>query len=127
MYIARSFAFVLALAFAGSLGCGDPEPTEPTDAGCPNDLPASCPASAPKAWSDVEAIFMDRCAPCHSTGGAVPTKPLVTYDDVFKRRSPALNQLYACKMPPEGAAQPTSSERAALLAWFACGAPSGAP
>lgn len=95
----------------------------PADAGCPNDLPAICPAQAPKAWSEVESIFVERCASCHAAGGAAATKPLVTYDDVYARRSSALNQIYACKMPPEGAPRLTADERAALLAWFVCGSP----
>lgn len=93
------------------------------DAGsCPNDLPASCPLPAPKWAGDVAPVIAARCAICHSTGGAAADKPLTDHAEVFARKGAVLNQIHACKMPPEAAAPLTSAERVALEGWLVCGA-----
>lgn len=97
-------------------GCGG-------DASCPNDLPAACPTPAPGWQATVEPIVGERCQVCHQPGGLSAGFPMTTYQQVYSLRSPMLNQLYACRMPPAGATPPTAAERAALLAWLVCGAP----
>jgi len=34
-----------------------------------------------------------------------------------------LTQVYSCRMPPAGNAQPTTQERQTIVAWLVCGAP----
>jgi uncharacterized membrane protein len=93
------------------------------DAGsCPNDLPASCPSPAPEWAADVAKVIAARCAICHSAGGAAADKPLTDHADVFARKGAVLNQIHACKMPPEGATPLTAAERVALEGWLVCGA-----
>ncbi len=111
-------ALLVMLAGAG-LGCGGPR----TDASCPNDLPASCPATVPSYQSTVAPIINLRCVTCHSPGGQEASRPLQTYAEVYSERSAVLNQVYACNMPPGSAAKPTEQERQALLTWLVCGAP----
>jgi len=130
----------LAIACAASLGAagacdGDPTPggaadasadASPADASpaCPSDLPASCPAAPPSYQAEVRAIIERRCFPCHASGGTAARKrDFSTYDLVAAQRSPFLNQLYACAMPPEGAPAPTPEERKKLLEWLVCKAP----
>ena len=92
-------------------------------ASCPNDLPASCPTPAPTWSTDVATVIAARCAVCHAPGGAAADKPLTDHADVFARRSAVLNQIHACKMPPEGASPLTAAERVAIEGWLVCGAP----
>jgi|ERR1700687_4004778 len=96
----------------------------PSGSSCPNDLPTSCPSPAPSYQSAIAALILERCQTCHSPGGQEASVPLVTYQDVFAERSPMLNQVYACNMPPSGAPQLSFQERNQLLTWFVCGAPS---
>lgn len=108
--------------------CGGVDGTSAGGAGgagaCPNDLPASCPAEVPSYAAEIAPLIHDRCAPCHSPGGQAATKPLTSYVEVYGRRSAVLDQLHACNMPPPAAAQPTATERKAILGWLVCGAPS---
>ena len=101
-------------------------PGSVSDAGastCPANLPADCPADAPTWQVDIQPIVQARCVPCHQSGGLASDRPLDSYEAVYKRRSAALNQVYACRMPQAGATPLTSAERLALLTWFVCGAP----
>ena len=116
-------AVVPALALllgAGLAACGPDDTTN-----CPNDLPAACPEPTPSYVADASPIFEDRCFECHGPGGKAQSKhDFSTYDDVYRQRSPILNAVYACKMPPADAASELSlEERQALLAWLVCGAP----
>lgn len=88
---------------------------------CPNNLPARCPPKPP-SYTDVAPILDRSCALCHVAGGQAPTRPLDTYDAVYKLRGPALNQIYACTMPRDGVVL-TPEDRLMLLTWFVCDAP----
>ena len=110
---------MLAALVGVGLGCGGPR----TNGSCPNDLPASCPATVPSYQATVSGIINLRCVSCHSPGGQEASRPLQTYSQVYSERSAMLNQLYACNMPPGTAAKPTEQEREALLTWLVCGAP----
>jgi hypothetical protein len=116
---------VLLLAACGDAG-GSTSSTTGGGAGgggsCPNDLPASCPDPAPKWAADVAPVIAERCAYCHAMGGAAADKPLTDHAEVFSRKGAVLNQIHACKMPPEGATQLTSAERLAIEGWLVCGA-----
>lgn len=91
---------------------------------CPNDLPADCPTPAPTYADDAAPIIEARCFECHGPGGvAQPRRDFTTYDGVFAQRGPMLNQVYACRMPPEGAMPLLPDERTVLLQWLVCGAP----
>ena len=89
---------------------------------CPDDLPASCSSPAPGWAKDIAPVIEARCASCHVQGGSAADKPLTDHAQVFSRKGSVLNQVYACKMPPEGAPQLSTSERLALEAWLVCGA-----
>ncbi len=99
-------------------GCGVASP-----AACPADLPAACPSPAPSFDGSVHDVIVRRCAICHGPNGENPGRPLETYEQIVPQRSEMLSQVYACRMPPPGAAPPTESERLALLGWLVCGAP----
>jgi uncharacterized membrane protein len=91
-------------------------------AGCPNDLPDTCPSPEPGYSADVASIVAERCATCHSPGGQAQSTLLTDYAEVYAKRTTVLTRVYACKMPPAGAPPLTSDERAALLGWLVCGA-----
>lgn len=115
------------------VGCAsDPSPVTSLDAGdaasvdagaCPMDLPKSCPPVAPSYSADVAPLLQRRCTMCHSPGGAASNRDFTTYAGVSANKSPILNQVYGCLMPPSDAAPPTSDERHALLGWLVCHAP----
>ena len=90
---------------------------------CPDDLPESCPSPAPGWAADIAPVIEARCASCHVKGGVAASKPLTDHAQVFSRKGAVLNQVYACKMPPEGAEPLSPAERLALEAWLVCGAP----
>jgi hypothetical protein len=90
---------------------------------CPDDLPASCSSPAPGWAKDVAPVIEARCASCHVKGGTAADKPLTDHAQVFSRKGSVLNQVYACKMPPEGATPLSTAERLAIETWLVCGAP----
>lgn len=90
---------------------------------CPDDLPESCPSPAPGWAKDIAPVIEARCASCHVQGGVAADKPFTNHDQVFSRKGAVLNQVYACKMPPEGATPLSTVERLALESWLVCGAP----
>jgi hypothetical protein len=91
---------------------------------CPRDLPNGCTTPAPSYATQIETIIHDRCFPCHdSTGEEGASHDLSTYAKVHAQFGSVLTQVYSCSMPPATAPQPTSDQRAALLAWLVCGAP----
>lgn len=90
---------------------------------CPADLPATCPVDVPSFKTTIAPIVASRCALCHSVDGSQSGHSFATYDLVYASRSAVLNQIYACNMPPAGAAQLTLDERVAVLTWLVCGSP----
>jgi hypothetical protein len=118
----RNTGVPAACVLAGAvLACGSSHPAA-TDR-CPQDLPAACPANPPSYQTDVAPMLAARCATCHSPGGAGSPFDFTTYDSVFANRSAILNQVYACNMPPKGAAGLDPAQRQTLLGWLVCGAP----
>lgn len=128
-----AFLTLTAMAVAGwaSLACysqpandgssGDADASVP---GCPNDLPADCPASPPSYRADIAPLIEARCLPCHGPDHSPDTKyDFSTYDSVYAHRTDVLTQVYSCKMPLADAAAPTAIERQELLAWLVCHAP----
>jgi len=116
-----------ALASLASLGCASSGTAAGTEGGggaggCPNDLPESCPSPEPSFAADVAPVLQERCAPCHSPGGLAAERPLTSYASVHALRSPVLNQVYGCNMPPSTAEPLAAGERDVLLAWLVCGA-----
>jgi hypothetical protein len=109
---------------AGGSGSGS---TSSSGAGgssvCPDDLPESCPSPAPGWAKDVAPVIEARCSSCHVAGGAAADKPLSSHAQVFSRKGAVLNQVYACKMPPESATPLSMAERLAIESWLVCGAP----
>ncbi|HEX4353498.1 MAG TPA: hypothetical protein VHZ95_11295 [Polyangiales bacterium] len=90
---------------------------------CPDDLPQNCPDPAPSYGSEVSTLISSYCVPCHRAGGLAADRQFGTYAVVFKDRIDMLSRLAKCEMPPSCAAQPTATERAALLSWLVCNAP----
>jgi hypothetical protein len=104
-----------ALVTSALAACGGPS--------CPQDLPASCPSKPPSYTTDVAPIFAIHCTRCHVAGGTAADRPLTSYADVYAERSPVLNQVYGCEMPPSGYTPLDEDERAKVLGWLVCGAP----
>jgi len=90
---------------------------------CPNDLPSSCPSPAPSYSSAISSLISAYCLSCHSPGGQEAVIPFTSYQSVYIERSPILDQVYACNMPPTANLQLTAQERSQLLGWLVCGAP----
>jgi len=96
----------------------------PDDAGCPNDLPASCPSPTPSYQGGVSQILAAKCLTCHGAGGfAQSSRDLSSYDRIYTSRGVMLNQVYECLMPLADGGQLTPEERASLLGWLVCDAP----
>lgn len=108
---------------AGGGGAGTSVSGAGGSSNCPDDLPESCPSPAPGWAKDVAPVIEARCSSCHVQGGAAADKPFTTHAQVFSRKGSVLNQVYACKMPPEGATPLSTAERLAIESWLVCGAP----
>lgn len=121
LFIAPCF-FVIAIMLSG---CGDntSSPAPSTTPTCPNDLPDACPSSPPTWDSGVSSLVESKCAICHTSGGQAAFRPFDTQSEIQASQSSALNQVYACKMPPSGGGTLTDDERVTLLTWFVCGSP----
>jgi hypothetical protein len=102
-----------------SWGCS---PVPDVISACPADLPASCPAGAAGYKASIAPIVAASCAPCHAPGGT-SVHYLQTYAEISALRGAVLDQVYACKMPPEGSLPLTAAQRDDLLGWLVCGAP----
>ena len=116
----RGVVLLLGLTLScssGTSGAGEEAGT------CPDDLPKSCPSPVPSYSKDIVPIMRESCANpgCHSSTG-VAGYPETTYAEVFAQRSPILDQLNDCLMPPNTYPL-TAQQREALLAWLVCGAP----
>src|SRR5215813_9453615 len=109
-------AVVLAVVVAAVAACGGSKD-------CPNDLPSSCPSPAPSYSGTIAPLISSHCLVCHSPGGQEASIPFTSYQNVYAERSPMLNQVYACYMPPTGAQPLSAQERNQLLTWLVCGAP----
>ena len=109
-------AVVLGLGVAAFAACGGSKD-------CPNDLPSSCPSPAPSYSSTIAPLISAYCLVCHSPGGQEAVIPFTSYQNIYVERSPMLDQIYACNMPPSGTLQLTAQERSQLLGWLVCGAP----
>ena len=90
---------------------------------CPDDLPAACPASPPSYAKDVAPVIQQSCTPCHAPGGREASRLLTDYAGAFANRGPALNQIHACRMPPQDAPPLGAGGKNTLLTWLVCGAP----
>jgi hypothetical protein len=94
------------------------------EAGCPRDLPATCPPAVPSWMNDVEPIINRRCGACHGVGGVEQSKfDFSTYQGVHNSLTPIIVNVAGCLMPPPDAAAPTLAERQTLLAWLVCAGP----
>ncbi len=94
------------------------------DAGCPHDLPPSCPSPPPSWANEVQAIVSQRCNACHGAGGIEQSKfDFSTYDGVHRTFGSLLSNVNSCLMPPPDAGALTTVERHALLGWLVCAAP----
>lgn len=90
---------------------------------CPDDLPAACPAVAPSYAKDVGAVIEQACTPCHAPGGKEASRLLTGYANAFANRGAMLNQVHACRMPPQDAPPLSAEGRKLLQEWLVCGAP----
>lgn len=113
----------LAVGMVASCYLGGSSPSEADAGGCPSDLPAGCPGTAPSYSQKVAPVIASRCATCHGPGGTEPNHDFTTYDGVFAERATILTQVYSCAMPLAGSPQLAAGEREAVLAWLVCGAP----
>lgn len=125
-------ALVIALAsaasFAAMAACTSADTSSSSSSSssggaCPDDLPAACPAVVPSYAKDVAPVIQQACTPCHAPGGEQASRTLVDYAGAFANRSPMLNQVHACRMPPANAPPLGADGRKVLLTWLVCGAP----
>ncbi len=94
------------------------------DAGCPRDLPQSCPSPPPSWMNDVQSIFVQACYGCHGAGGIEQSAfDFSTYAGVHKSFGSILSNVYNCAMPPHDASALTAAQRQVLLSWLVCTAP----
>ena len=121
---AQVMAFAAAMSLAAMAACTSSDATSSSSGGsCPEDLPAACPAVFPSYAKDVAPVIEQACTPCHAPGGEQANRKLVDYAGAFTNRSPMLNQVHACRMPPANAPPLGADGRKVLLTWLVCGAP----
>ena len=119
----REVKVLLFALLAGGTGCssgltGDVDAQAATS--CPN-APSHCLRPVPSYRTVIVPILQQHCIPCHNPKGSAGHSE-ATYEDVYLQRSPMLDQVAGCGMPPSG--YPIHiAERGALLDWFVCGAP----
>jgi hypothetical protein len=83
--------------------------------------PTSCPTPA-VTYADVQGIFAERCAVCHSGGRPSGMWPLTEYSHVVDWREDIRAFVLNCIMPPADAGVPiTVDERIAILNFIKCG------
>ena len=108
----------VATACALPLGCSPAAAVT-----CPTD-DAPCPSPGPTYQADVGPLIATYCSRCHAADGGVPGTLLQSYEDVTSTKNGRIAevrwQIKACKMPKAGEPQPTATERATILGWFAC-------
>lgn len=111
---------VAAFVVASALACGSTEEPAPS---CTAVLP-SCPSSgAPGYRTTVAPLIASTCLSCHAPGGEQSSRSFDTYTKLHTQRSPALNQIHACTMPPVDGPRLSDADRTTLMTWFVCGAP----
>lgn len=144
---ARSFSYLLALAFA--LACSDDdgdiapnfpggaagssqEPNETPgnggtsqaerDASCDVPAPTECP-DPPPLYSDVEPIMERSCNSCHNPEVLDGPWPLNDYPHVLAWSDALRDELLNCLMPPKEAPPLTPEDRLTMMEWIRCGLP----
>lgn len=109
----------------------------PADFGvCEADPPAGVAPPAPTYYRDVKPIVDRACTGCHIPGGVAPF-PLLTYDDVFRRKEQVSAAVVQRIMPPWqpsaccgdflGDRSLTADQIATIEAWQAAGGEPGDP
>jgi mono/diheme cytochrome c family protein len=117
-------ALVVALGLA-PLGCHQ------TAAYCPPAPTSGCPdGGGPSFSNDVYPnVFVPVCVGCHSPDGGEPSKPFLTYQEIYGKNGSEVgtlrtNVFYTCIMPPSNAPTTlTDDQRQTLWDWLSCGAP----
>jgi len=133
--VMRTLLLPIAMAAgAAAAGCGMDGGT----LGDPSSIPSSTPSPTPLTEEtgfpcDVRAVLETNCAPCHE-GNRYYNEPLTTRDIWLTARFDGMThgQYAAARVadgempPPTAQTQPSSDERALLIAWVAAGMPAGA-
>jgi hypothetical protein len=113
---AAAIASGVVIACSGGSSGGTTAPVSCT-------ISQSCPASgAPSYATDIVPILQQACIGCHSAAGTAGYDE-TSYADVYAQRSPMLDQVSGCLMPPANGPQLSAAQRIALTAWLECGAP----
>ena len=113
----------VALAGAVAIACSSSPADIPDSGGATCVSAAGCPdGGAPSYKTQILPILQQDCIPCHSPTGTAGYYE-TSYADVYNQRSPMLDQVTLCAMPPVGGPQLTSAQQIALTAWLECGAP----
>jgi hypothetical protein len=121
----RGIGAVPVLAVILACGAQSVQGADEGGVACTTTQPRTCPTPTPSWKSDVQPIIAVYCNGCHGAGGIVQRKnDFTTYAGVYVDR-PTINwDVFNCKMPLVGHAQPSLAEREILLAWtLPCGAP----
>jgi uncharacterized membrane protein len=115
--------FAAAATSAVAVACSGGSSADPADAGATCPIAPGCPASGPPSYStEILPILQQSCIGCHSAAGTAGYDE-TTYANVYGQRSPMLDQVSGCLMPPQNGPQLTAAQRTALTAWLECGAP----
>jgi hypothetical protein len=84
--------------------------------GCPDGTPP------PSYANEIAPILTAECLQCHGPGGSAGYDES-TYAKVVAQRSPMLDQVNGCLMPPVNGPAMSAAQRIALTEWLECGAP----
>jgi hypothetical protein len=132
---AHGAAVSFVLACAAFAACGEGAPAAPTwdasvddagaDAGCVRSLPTcpSDPTAIPSYAQTVKAILQQRCVYCHHAGSALAREDFSTQAGIHADFGTAIDQVYACIMPPSTEPPVPPADKTALLTWLVCMAP----
>jgi hypothetical protein len=116
-----ALVMLFASIAASAAACGNAIGAE--DGGCAS-ISTTCAMPIPSFSEEIFPMIVSRrCSPCHFPGGIASEKPLDSFEHISDRRGAMLNQISACRMPPEDAGQLTESEKRDLVDWLVCRGP----
>ncbi|WP_394833969.1 cytochrome c [Pendulispora rubella] len=120
------FALATSVVVATLVACGSDSSGQDPAPSCP-ELPQQCTGTPPSYATEVKALVEQHCFPCHAPGGTgvgAAGRDFSKYEILQRDKAKALLRVYGCTMPPKEAPQPSADDRATLVKWLVCGAPS---
>ena len=111
---------LIGVALVALVACASSDAAAPV---CTDLLPACPESGAPSYAKTVAPLIAATCVNCHAPGGRQSSRPFETYAHLYAQRSPVLNQLHACLMPPVDGPQLSDADKAIIETWLVCGSP----